>query len=154
MAALHPGVIPTRPDIGAGLQGKRDFIVEFANVLAPLASGKVDTLVSAPEFARKHSSALLSAAAGGQWPQARKASVPKWNITDNNCQLCHEAVGTLEHRMDCPFIKPAQGWAPIPEEAKLAADTVGKDRLRTLRATGLLAIKLPAKNASQHDTMV
>ena len=65
VASLHQGIISTRPDVGAGLQGKRDFIVEFANVLAPLASCKEDTLVSAPEFARKRSSALLSAAAGG-----------------------------------------------------------------------------------------
>ena len=79
--------------------------------------------------------------------------MPKWGIVDKNCQLCHQAPGTLEHRRICPCVRPEQGWAPVPEEAKLAAEAVGEERLRLLRNTGLLAIKLPAKHARMHETL-
>ena len=89
---------------------------------------------------------------GGQWPQTRKARVPKWNISDTRCQLCYEANGTLEHRYDCRFVKPTAGWSKLPEKAKLAAGRVGPERLRMLRTTGFLALKLPALPQANYDS--
>ena len=66
VASLHPGLLPSAPDLGTGIHAKADTIIEFCSTLAPLASGRVDKLLDTPEFARKHSSALLSAVAGGQ----------------------------------------------------------------------------------------
>ena len=153
VAALHHGLLPSTPDVGSDTLGKQGFIVEFASTLAPVANGKTDCVASAPEFARKHASALLSAAAGGQWPQARKAAVPRWQIQDDQCQLCHAATGTLGHRLECPKITPAGGWSQIPDKARLAADTIGADRLQTLRTSGLMALKLPARASRKVDTM-
>ena len=79
--------------------------------------------------------------------------MPKWEISDHSCQLCKQASGTLQHRRECPFIKPVGGWAKLPEEAQLAAETIGEHRLGTLRTTGLLALKLPAKQAKRYDTI-
>ena len=76
-AALRAQLIPPRADIGASCLGKQDIIVDFNNVLAPMANGKVPRNADAPEFLRKHASFLLSAVTGGQWPQAKQASVPK-----------------------------------------------------------------------------
>ena len=153
ITSMHQGMLPARPDVGVGVHGRSDIIVDFANTLAPLIRGKVDTISSAPEFEKKHASALLSALANGQWPQTRKAAVPSWNISDNGCQLCNEAPGTLQHRRVCPFVMPTGGWAQIPENAQLAANTIGQHRLDTLRTTGLLALKLPAKQAKCYDTL-
>ena len=41
----------------------------------------------------------------------------------------------------------------IPDKAKLAADTIGAERLGILRTTGLLAIKLPSKRERVYDTL-
>ena len=83
VAGIHPGLVPAKPDVGTGIHGKADTIIDFVSALSPLASGRVEQLPDTPEFARKHSSALLSAVSGGQWPQVRKAAVPKWGIEDN-----------------------------------------------------------------------
>ena len=153
VAALHTGLLPQKPDVGAAVHGRADTIVDFANILAPLANGKVDKLADTPEFSRRHAAALLSATAGGQWPQTRKAAVPRWAITDDKCQLCHLCKGTLQHRRECNLVAPPDGWSEIPEKAKLAADTIGAERLSILKTTGLLAIKLPSKRARVHDTL-
>ena len=70
ITAMHPGLWPPAPDLGTGMHGT-DIAVDFASTLAPIANGRVSKLADAPEFERKHASALLSAVAGGQWPQAR-----------------------------------------------------------------------------------
>ena len=42
----------------------------------------------------RYKPSLISAICGGQWPQARLASVRKWT-DDASCQLCRAAPGTL-----------------------------------------------------------
>ena len=64
VAAMHAGVLPSSPDVGAGCHGRDDIIVDFASTLAPIVNGKATKLAGAPEFERKHASALLSALAG------------------------------------------------------------------------------------------
>ena len=81
--------------------------------------------------------------AGGQWPQTRKASVPHWNIKDQNCQLCHKALGTIEHRFECEKTRPTEGWAGIPSELQEKVKALGEDRYRTLKTKGLVCVKVP-----------
>ena len=152
VAAVHPGLIPRTPDVGASRKGASDIIVDFSNILAPLAGGKVARLAETPEFCRKHASSLLSAAVGGQWPQARKAAVRKWNISDNRCQLCLEAVGTAIHRLSCKCNVPEVGWSATPPTAKLAERIIGADRRELLATTGLLTVRLPALSSTRYDT--
>ena len=153
VSALHPALVPSRPDIGASCRGARDVIVDFVHVLSPIAKGKVACIADAPEFLRKHASALLSAASGGQWTQAKKAAVPKFALTDNRCQLCFEAVGTVAHRLVCRCNMPPSGWSRRPEKANLAAHTIGQERLELVRTTGLLTVRLPAMPTRRTDTL-
>ena len=66
IAALHPELVPPRPDVGASDRGLQDIVVEFSNIISPIANGKVASTAGVPKFARKHASSLLSAASGGQ----------------------------------------------------------------------------------------
>ena len=152
VAEMHPGLVPARTDIGAGTPSKDDVVISFANVLQPLATGRVATLTDTPEWSRKHASSLLSAVTGGQWPQARKAQVKRFNISDTKCQLCFQEEGTTEHRLACRFTKPAAGWSSIPEKAMLAYGRLNERRKHILRTTGLLAVKLPAPSRTAFDT--
>ena len=152
VAKLHPALVPARPDTGASNAGEQDVVIEFSGILGPMASGKVASVKGVPEFSRKHASALLSASAGGQWPQAKKAAVKKWGITDDLCQLCREAKGTLEHRLVCRCNTPVGGWSQRPAAADLAAHTIGEARLKVLRTTGLLALKVPGLGSRRYDT--
>ena len=100
-----------------------------------MATGKVQSLKDTGEWERDCAPHLLAAVAGGQWPQIKKAHVPKWGITDTRCQLCYDAVGTTEHRYKCKFVKPALGWSMVPDKARLAAGRIGNERLRLLKTT-------------------
>ena len=153
VASHHPNLIPNTPDIGASKHGASDIILEFSNILAPLAGGKVAKLVDTPEFLRKHASSLLSAAVGGQWPQAKKAAVPKWEVKDDRCQLCLTAKGTLKHRLVCRCNVPAGGWSNLPAKAELAERTIGPVRSELLATTGLLTLRLPALPPRLLDTL-
>ena len=77
VAKMHPALILSRPDVGASEVGTQDVVIDFSHVVGPMASGKTAAVKETPEFSRKHASSLLSAAAGGQWPQAKKAAVKK-----------------------------------------------------------------------------
>ena len=114
VASQFPGMIPTRGDIGTGTSLNGSNVINFAGLLSNTATGKVQTLKETTEWEKDCAPHLLSAAAGGQWPQVKKARVPKWGITDARCQLCYAATGTMEHRYDCNFVKPSQGWSKMP----------------------------------------
>ena len=152
VAEQLPGLIPDRADTVSGLSDNFYVILDFVSALSSLATGKVDKLKDTPEWERKHSASLLSAATGGQWTQTRRTAVRKWGITDSRCQLCFGAPGTVAHRRVCHFNTPAGGWSEIPDRAKLAAKRIGAKRLRLLQDTGMLAIKLPALPDRDYDT--
>ena len=153
IAASHPGLIPDNPDVGKSRGRHDDVIIDFANVLNPLITGKRNTLRDTPEFKRKHAAALLSACGGGQWTQTRKAAVTKWGISDNKCQLCFEEPGTLLHRRSCRHNTPEGGWSQLPDKAKLAADAISQQRMDILKTTGLLTLRLPTIPNRAHDTL-
>ena len=110
----HPGLIPESDDTGHGNPLDGTITIDFAGTLSSLASGKKASLKDTPEWEKSHAASLLSAASGGQWPQAREAQVKKWCISDNKCQLCHAAVGTAAHRLKCPRNTPPQGGRSCP----------------------------------------
>jgi hypothetical protein len=144
IGALLPGLIPESCDIGAPVCPGGTVLVDFASVSGPLTKGtgaaarKTDTW----DPAWRHS--LVSAASGGQWPQARKAAVAKWNISDANCQLCMAQIGTLEHRFECAATMPEAGWPTVPPAAALAMGRLSAARKAYLRTRGLLVLRLPA----------
>ena len=57
-------------------------LVDFAHVLRPLTTGKGSGARTTEHWSPVRRADLLSALAGGQWTQARKASVPAWGIED------------------------------------------------------------------------
>jgi len=77
---------------------------------------------------------------GGQWPQAKLASTKRWT-TDDKCQLCHEAAGTIGHRRFCKATMPLGGWQAAPEAASLFCGQLTPDALRTLRNTGIAIVR-------------
>ena len=87
---------------------------------------------------------LASTISGGQWTQARKARVSDWGITDSRCQLCMQAVGTLEHRFSCASATPSEGWPGPPKAAIHLLGRLSARRKNLLSTRGLLVLRLPA----------
>ena len=137
-----PGLEPKYCDVGSPYCPEGTLLVDFAappgQVLCGRASDKkgVDWL---PCW-RGH---LASAISGGQWPQARKAAVPSWGISDKRCQVCYEEVGTLEHRFRCAATRPAGGWPEPPPSASIALSGIGADRKRLLQTRAMLVLRVP-----------
>ena len=86
---------------------------------------------------------MTSAVTGGQWSQTRRASVKKWEIEDQRCQLCLEAPGTLCHRRECKAIRPAEGWPAAPAKTNRVANKLSLRRTELLTSRGLLTLRLP-----------
>ena len=143
VAQQIPGLIPHRTETGTGRADNGYVLIDFARVLSNLAAGTIAELKDTPEWERKHAPFLPSAAAGGQWTQSKRAAVKKWCITDNRCQLCLIAPGTVVHRRRCRRIRPTNGWSAIPGKAQLAANKIGARRLDILRDAGMLTLELP-----------
>ena len=95
IATHHPGLILTRTDVGDGTAPDGALVVDFANIICSVTTGKIGDLKDTPEWCKKKSASLLSAVAGGQWTPVRRAAVLKWNITDTRCHLCYEESGTV-----------------------------------------------------------
>eukprot|EP00973_Karenia_brevis_P047120 6539804-Karenia_brevis.AAC.1 len=81
---------------------------------------------------------LISAISGGQWTQARVASVRDW-ADDTSCQLCGAEYGTLLHRHECPATMPSGGWQSPPENVQQFFDKLDPKRRLLLTTRGLLA---------------
>ena len=96
-----PGLIPDKCDVGDPNQ-PHSVLVDLYFAAQPFLRGTGIGSRPADDWKPIWRHSLLSAACGGQWPQARKASVPQFGITDPLCQLCHEHLGTIEHRFECP----------------------------------------------------
>jgi hypothetical protein len=145
-ALVLPRLVPTSRDAGSGAPCASDIIYGCFSGIGRLLKGKSCPKNAGPVadlWSGKCGSHLGSAVNGGQWTQARKASVPKYEITDNTCQLCKTEVGTAEHRFLCRVTTPAEGWPPPPSAAAKAIRLIGPKRRRILKQRGLLAIRLP-----------
>lgn len=95
-----------------------------------------------PHWTRECAGFLASATCGGQWPQTRKSKLPGFS-GDTLCQLCHEAIGTLEHRHHCRATCPAAGW-PRPEpQVEQFVRSISDNRRDALRNRAVLAVSIP-----------
>ena len=142
ICAAQPSLAPQRCDVGDPAC-QSTVLVDFAGSIGSTVRTKAQKIDGLPWDSATRA-AFVSAASGGQWPQARKAKVARWNITDSRCQLCLQAVGTEEHRHACAATRPEGGWAEPPNQAKLCLGRVAGDRKRLFRTRGLLALRLPA----------
>ena len=143
LGETHPALIPESCDVGAPSCAQGTVVVDFASTLASNLRSKkavVDNVVW--DCAAK--AGMVSAASGGQWTQARKVKVARWNLTDARCQLCLAAVGTEEHRFCCSATRPVGGWPAAPKAAARCLGRLSSDRKRLLQTRGLLALRLPA----------
>ena len=139
IAAETTGLFPKDNDI-TKTHWKDEVIIDCTATGLTALNRKTSAHRDAPNWCRKFKPEMTSAVAGGQWPQTRKASVPQWNITDRNCQLCHKASGTIEHRFECERTRQSEGWADIPSELKEKVKALGEDRSRTLKTKGLVCV--------------
>ena len=138
-----PKLQPDGLDVEAANGATNAMLVDFAGPLQSLISGRAAKVTSVPQWRPSMKGDLASAISGEQWPQTRRAFVPRWNIADLRCQLCLEAPGTLEHRHECTSTIPPDGWPPHPPKADLALGRVGEVRMNMLRTRGLLVMRLP-----------
>ena len=111
VASIFPTAVPQECDAGIG--GSPTILLHLACAFGPLTQGRTFEVKTVPERNPALAADLQSAMCNGQWPQARRAMVPKWEAT-NKCQLCLAAVGTLEHRHVCNVTVPSEGWPPPP----------------------------------------
>lgn len=124
------------------LGGRRTVLVDLVPYLKPLYKGSKKLATKLPQWTAQCSGYLTSAISGGQWPQVRKAKLPKFEGSDK-CQLCHAEVGTLQHRHNCPVIKPSDGWTPLDEAAHDFVSRLSEGRRTTLATRGLMTVKVP-----------
>ena len=117
------------------------FILDFADVIKNVLKAK--KVKEFPLWSHKHRRDLLSATAGGQWPQARRSAVQAWRVHDNRCQLCLTEVGTLAHREFCSATRPEGGWGSPPTVTRLAEARFQGRRQELLSTRGLAALRLP-----------
>ena len=142
ICAALPGLAPDMCDVGVASQASCSFVVDFADILKRLCRG-----TKAGKGNRfwqpKFKADLTSAVTGGQWSQTRRASVKKWEIEDQRCQLCLEAPGTLCHRRSCKAIRPAEGWPAAPSKTNRVANKLSLRRAELLTSRGLMTLRLP-----------
>ena len=143
-----PGLVPQTPDITAA--GKKTGDTRSRTVLVDCAASALTSLSKKKanshdkgDWESKHKPYLVSAIAGGQWTQTRKARVTSWNILDKKCQLCNEEDGTLAHRFTCRATCPPGGRAPPPKQAKFAMARLGERRKEILRLQGIVCANVP-----------
>ena len=149
ICAALPGLAPTFCDAGlpsgvlaAGTREQGSFLLDFADVLKRLCKGAKPSKGNAfwlPTFKGD----LTSAITGGQWTQARRASVREWKLLDDKCQLCLLEKGTLAHRLHCTATCPAGGWPEAPKAAGPLCRRLIARRKELLVTRGLLVVRLP-----------
>jgi hypothetical protein len=154
---LLPGLVPIEPDIiihgaAGSLEPSRDIIVDYADVLGALLSHKGASCKVFDLWTSNHKSSLRSAASGGQWNQARIAAVREWE-QDSACQLCKDSVGTLEHRLECKCIVPADGWQPPPAGTAHLLSDLSPPRRKLLATRGIFVAKVRMPSAVQQESL-
>ena len=119
-----------------------NLLVPCVNELGPFFSGKAQSHSLVPRWGPSCAPYLRSAFAGGQWPQARRASVRKW-AADSRCQLCLTETGTDEHRFVCTATRPGEGWSLASGIVDNLRAQCSDERWRFLKVRGLLVVSVP-----------
>ncbi len=145
------GAIPERIDAGYLQASGRTFLLDFSDITAALCKQNGPSKL-VPFWSPSYRGDMLSALSGGQWTQARRASVPAWKVEDNRCQLCLEAVGTAAHRFMCSATRPATGWPEPPAAASLGRKRIGVHRRQLLDQRGIITLRLPMQE--QHEACI
>jgi hypothetical protein len=86
-----------------------------------------------------HKPFLRSAVCGGQWPQVRIAGLAGEGA-DDQCQLCHDQLGTLEHRRSCQATMPDGGWPAPKRHVQHFLGKISDLRRRILQTRGILLL--------------
>ena len=146
-----PGLVPHPhcPDVPCQFKDQPTRLIDFSYILAPLVAGTGRGSRVTEQWNPLWKGDLASAASNGQWTQLRRAQVPAWKIEDKQCQLCHDALGTIEHRFECRTTVPDGGWPCPPKKAELAVRTLSAYRLRLLRTRGILVLRVPVHRPKQ-----
>ena len=118
-------------------------VVDISRCIRLSKQGRTGACKSCPHWSHHHASMLASAVSGGQWPQSRLASVERFNILDNRCQLCLAEVGTLEHRYNCPANRPHSGWIRSDPDAEQFIAALPDSQRLCLVTRGILFCKIP-----------
>ena len=142
----NPGMTSEVSDgpLSAGLGVRTPLVhVDMTPAVAPLLGGRMAEVDSVPEWQPQCRPWLLSAAAGGQWPQNRRAAIRSWEV-DKRCQLCLGPPGTLDHRRQCPATLPANGWGLMPPNAAAVFCQLSVTRQRLVQTRALMSLTLPA----------
>ena len=165
VCATLPGLDPSDPinaSGAAGLPGHGADGVDDAHAHVPTDAGATSLLVDltvattpllagrrslgkladrVPAWSQDSAPWLVSAATGGQWPQARRSAVKKWGASDL-CQLCQSERGTLEHRLNCVITRPRGGWYTQCGDEERFLQQLGDTRQRLLRTRGMLSVRI------------
>ena len=146
-----PGLTPDEPDSTpptSGTDAGKTALIDFASVVTNLGRNTKAAVKAMPPWTTGCFTALVSAMSGGQWTQARRASVKEWCTTDI-CQLREAFKGTVGHRFACPTTPPTGGWPRPPTGADLATRALSADRLRYLKHNGMLALRIHTPKRSR-----
>ena len=132
------GILPSMVPEGHGGQGT--ITIDCTPAISTIISGRCPKPRECQAWKPQCSRYLVSAISGGQWPQARKAAVSSWQITDVRCQLCFAECGTLEHRHVCPTIRHhTDGSLDAPSGHTTVFPMPLTARESVMRTRGLLA---------------
>ena len=148
-----PQLAPSEPDIVATQTGTGPATIrylDFSAVAAQLIKGKGGKK-NLKEWSPTLIPSLFSAVTGGQWSQARLASVRSWT-DENRCQLCLDCKGTLLHRHQCVATTPFGGWDPPSGRIKKFLNTLDVRRQELLTTRGLFCLKLSVTPPPPGDT--
>ena len=157
IANSFPQLVPSTPDLGAcsssAALGKLlpEGTVDLTDVLHKLLKGRARSSKVFSLWENRFRPDLVSATSGGQWPQARLASIRTWT-DDARCQLCLGGAGTLEHRHHCPATEPHGGWPQAPARVQSFIASLDHDRRRLLLTRGLLAVRVIVPNPHGADS--
>ena len=132
----------------------RNDVVDLSRCIRLTREGRTAACKKICGWSSTHASMLVSAISGGQWPQARLFSAKKFAVSDDLCQLCGQATGTLEHRYSCATTRPLAGWIESNPDAEQFISGLPDSQRLTLRTRGVLLRRLtlpePAVEASLH----
>ena len=117
-------------------------VIGISAPLGKLLHGRKARSRLVPGYEVAHRPWLRSAIVGGQWPQVRVTKLAHEDI-DDRCQLCFEAVGTLQHRFRCQAVVPQEGWPVAPANVDRFISRLSRPRRLALQNRGLLALQVP-----------